>query len=264
MHDPVFIKNKAFAFAILILIIGGINVSYSAFYKTDLVTQVVGKKSILPTLLYILMGISALCIGFSRDTYLPFLGPSVIPCSVLSPIVPDDADFEVNIQTNPGNKVLYWASEPKNDDLHKINDWKQAYLQYKNAGVAIANEQGVAILQVRKPQSYTLPIKGELQPHIHYRICRDDGFIGRVETVEVDTREYFSNYVSSQESQEQLTSPPPAPTFVVETTNDAISYLNQIATDTLKNSKMVESGAYNADMKHSGWDIDEAYNGKLH
>jgi protocatechuate 3,4-dioxygenase beta subunit len=67
-----------------------------------------------------------------------------------------------------------------------MNDWRQAYLKFKNAGVVTANEQGVAILKFRKPQGYTVPTKGALPPHVHYRVCMKDGFLGRVETVKTD------------------------------------------------------------------------------
>ena len=264
MYDSDFYKHKGFAFAMLILIIGGINVSYTAFYKIDLLTQVLGKKSIIPNMFYILLGIVAISIAFSRETYLPFLGPSVVPCSILPPSVPENADFEAKIQTDPGKKVLYWAAEPKNNDLHTIHDWKEAYLQFRNAGVAIADEQGNAILRVRKPQPYTVPIKGELSPHIHYRICNDNGFIGTVETIQVNENEYFQNYVSAQESNESLQDPPPAPELTNPTPNDAISYLNKVASDTLQNSKMAESGAFDESVKRRGSDFEEAYYNKLY
>jgi aconitase B len=66
-----------------------------------------------------------------------------------------------------------------------VNTWKQAYLDYQNAGVATSNGEGVAVLKIREPQSYRVPFKGELAPHVHYRVCGEAGWMGRIKTVAV-------------------------------------------------------------------------------
>ena len=38
------------------------------------------------------------------------------------------------------------------------------------------------MLKVREPQSYAVPFKGKLESHIHYRVCGESGFMGRVNT----------------------------------------------------------------------------------
>ena len=134
-------------------------------------------------LIYTLVGISALAIMFDRDTYLPFLGPMVAPCSVLQDRSPSGASREIKVIITPHTKVLYWAAEPKNMKIEEIQSWKDAYLQYDNAGVATSNGEGVAILKVRDPQSYKVPFKGKLGSHIHYRVCGEAGWMGRIQTV---------------------------------------------------------------------------------
>ena len=64
-----------------------------------------------------------------------------------------------------------------------INSWKEAYLEYQNAGVATSNGEGVVILKVREPQAYTVPLKGKLEPHVHYRVCGEAGWLGRINTI---------------------------------------------------------------------------------
>jgi protocatechuate 3,4-dioxygenase beta subunit len=68
------------------------------------------------------------------------------------------------------------------EELKHINNWQQAYLKYQNSGVATADENGVAILKVRAPQPYTVPYKGRLESHVHFRVCGENGMLSRVKT----------------------------------------------------------------------------------
>jgi hypothetical protein len=125
-----------------------------------------------------------LYLGLHRSTYLPFLGETVVPCSLLKEQEPESANYEKHIAVEGvGRKVLYWAAEPDTEHLSQLKDWRKAYLGFQNAGVAIVQADGRATLKVRKPQPYTVPVKGRLEPHIHYRICGENGFLGPVQTV---------------------------------------------------------------------------------
>jgi uncharacterized membrane protein YuzA (DUF378 family) len=189
-------SKRFFMIAMVLLVLGGLNWGYAAFYGRDFVSKVAGKKA---WIVYGLVGLAALLIGFSRDTYLPFLGPTVMPCSLLQDQIPEGADTSVTLQTHPGAKVLYWATEPATQALGEIKDWRQAYLKFGNAGVVTADTQGVAVLSVRKPQPYTVPMKGRLESHIHYRICGDNGMLGRVETTYLPKEESFEPNVTNNE-----------------------------------------------------------------
>jgi len=145
-------------------------------------------------LVYVLIGLCVIYVGTQRASYLPFLGETIVPCSVLKDQVPEHADTEVQIHgLTPGKKVLYWASEPATeglgksttDGLGRIKDWRRAYLEFANAGVTTVDEGGHATLKIRKPQPYTVPIKGLLKTHVHWRICGDNGFLGPVEMTPV-------------------------------------------------------------------------------
>jgi len=150
------------------------------------------RRTLEATALLTLLTLAALYVGFRRDTYLPFLGETVIPCSLLEEKTPEHADAQVIISgMEPGAKVLYWASERNESNerneqnesgLAKIKDWRRAYLKFANAGVTTTDEAGHAILRVRTPQPYTVPIKGRIESHVHWRICHDGGMIGPVET----------------------------------------------------------------------------------
>ena len=130
--------------------------------------------------IYILVGLAGAGLLFQRDVYLPFLGETLVPSTALLPNTPQNANEHVTITTVPGAKVLYWAAEPGPGGAK----WDVAYGEYANAGVAVADARGKALLRFRgPPQSYRVPTKGELQPHVHFRIAEGNGFMGRVQTL---------------------------------------------------------------------------------
>ena len=184
--DPNFVyyQKLAYKIAMALIIVGALNWLVIGAVGINPVEFIAGRRSTLTRTIYLLVGVSALCIMFNRDTYLPFLGETLVPCSVLDTHIPQGATLEVQVQVAPGSKVLYWAAEPATDHLKNVNNWQQAYLKYENAGVTVANESGLAILKVRPPQPYTVPMKGKLEPHVHFRVCGGaDGFLGRIKTV---------------------------------------------------------------------------------
>jgi hypothetical protein len=63
-----------------------------------------------------------------------------------------------------------------------LKDWRQAYMGFQNAGVTTADDTGRAVLKVRDPQPYNDPGMSRLESHVHYRVCGDNGMVGRVET----------------------------------------------------------------------------------
>lgn len=185
--DPVFARALLFKIGMIFLIIAGLNSFFGKLFNLDFIEELFGNSPI-SKVFYFFVGIAALSVMFDRDTYLPFLGPTIAPCSVLKDTTPSGATTEVKITVSPRAKVLYWAAEPNNDKFKKLNNWKQAYLEYDNAGVATADENGVAVLKVRDPQAYTVVLKGKLDAHIHYRVCGKGGWMGRIQTVKVEER----------------------------------------------------------------------------
>jgi len=180
--DRLYQQKLFFKIAMVLLIVGGINWLTVGLLDVDMVEAVFG-RGVVGRIVYIAVGLSALAIMFDRDTYLPFLGPTLAPCSALVDRVPAGATREVVVRVEPGSKVLYWASEPSTTGLEKMVSWKEAYGRYENAGVATANMNGDVVLKVREPQPYAVPWKGELATHVHYRVCGPNGFMQRVRTV---------------------------------------------------------------------------------
>ncbi len=185
--DPslMFKQKMVFKTAVVLILIGAINWLLIGLFQTNLVESIFGTGFLARTI-YILVGVAALSIAFNRDTYLPFLGETVLPCSIIPERTPPGATKELKVPAPVGAKVLYWAAEPAMEGLKNIPDWQTAYAQYENAGVTVADSTGMATLKVRAPQAYTVPFKGRLEPHIHYRICSNTGMMGRIKTVFVN------------------------------------------------------------------------------
>jgi uncharacterized membrane protein YuzA (DUF378 family) len=177
------LHKLAHMFAIAIVIIGAINWLSIGVIGYNPVAKIFGARSIASRGVYILVGLSAVALMFHRDTYLPFLGETVLPCSALPEQIPEGADTRIQVKVTPKSKVLFWAAEPSTEGLKKINDWRQAYIKFMNVGVVMSDENGVATLYVRNPQPYTVPWMGRIEPHVHFRVCGDGGMMGAVKTV---------------------------------------------------------------------------------
>jgi hypothetical protein len=174
-------KKTIFMIAVGFLILGGIALGMQVFLRKNFLNSVFKQYA---WIIFSLIGISALMIGFSRDTYLPFLGETVVPCSVLKDSIPENATHFAKVKVSPGAKVLYWAAEPTNDELNTLKDWRQAYLGFKNAGIVTADKDGIATLRFREPQPYLVGfLKQRLEAHVHYRSCANQGIMSRIETI---------------------------------------------------------------------------------
>jgi len=201
--NKIYLTTWAFYLAMILLVLGGLNTLGMSFFSTDPLRILFG-DGILVRVLYGAMGLSAIGVMTNRDTYLPFLGPTVAPCASFPNREPPHANRSVRVTVEPRAKVLYWASEPANEKIKDVPSWKEAYQKYENAGIATADENGVAILRVRTPQAYQVPFRGLLEPHVHYRVCEEAGWMGRVRTIPVDgapSVEAFSDHLDKENFQ---------------------------------------------------------------
>ena len=163
-----------------LIVLSALNFGFIGLFKVNVIEKLLG-KTIGTRVLYILMGLAAVMMVFNRDTYLPFLGETVFPSSVLHDQTPAGATRTMVVKVKPLTKVVYWASEPGNGNNLDKKIFDLAYGNYENAGVVQANNKGQAILKVREPQSYNVPFQ-TLTPHIHYRSVDSSGFLGPVKT----------------------------------------------------------------------------------
>jgi uncharacterized membrane protein YuzA (DUF378 family) len=191
-------KSKYFHLVnVFLVLVGGLNWLSVLFMKKDAVSSLFGTKSFLTQAIYLLVGVSAVLLFFNRDSYLPFLGESIIPCATIATRVPDNANTDVTMTVPPNTKVIYWAAEPKDASNNTVNTWDKAYMDYSNSGVAVSDAKGIVLLRIRgPPQAYTVPMKGQIKPHIHFRLCEKNGMVGHVQTYFMGdgTIEKFKNY----------------------------------------------------------------------
>ena len=182
--DPttLWLQKKAYMIVVFLVLIGSVNWLSIGTTGQDLVRLALPPRH--AKWVYIVIGVAALGLLFRRDVYLPFLGETHIPAAALTQRVPQNANDQVTISTKPGAKVLYWAAEPDPTQGKNMQSWDKAYNEYENSGVAVADKDGKAILRFRgPPQSYSVPMRGALAPHIHFRICESEGMMGRVQTM---------------------------------------------------------------------------------
>lgn len=163
--------------ALVLVIVGALNWGLVGLANVDLVQYL--SHPMLIKGAYILVGLSAVMVGSKRDFYLPFLGKAVFPCAPLQPKTPQNANASVEITTTPDSNVVYWAAE-EGSDVGK-DPWV-AYGTYANAGVTRSDSAGRAVLRVRAPAAYKVPLRGQLAPHVHYRTCTKPGKLGPVMT----------------------------------------------------------------------------------
>ena len=134
--------------------------------------------------IYILVAMSALVLMFQRNTFLPFLGRTVMP-QPMTEYKPTGELISKTIENLPPNvKVIYWASLPSDKIIDNPID---AYGNYSNQGITTTDANGNATLQVKNPTSYKIPsyydpFKGTLKPHIHYRYWTSSGMTSQLFT----------------------------------------------------------------------------------
>lgn len=177
--NNLFIKKKIEMVTLFLVVVGALNWGLVAlgFNLVEFLAKYTFAS--LETIVYGLVGISALLHIFSRNYYLPFLGDTAFPCGSMVEKVPVNANTQVKIQVAPKTNVIYWATETHDDVVQ--NPWL-AYDEFSNAGVVRSDVNGVAVLKFRKPSGYKVGSK-TLEPHVHYRVCQHPGMLGAIQTV---------------------------------------------------------------------------------
>jgi uncharacterized membrane protein YuzA (DUF378 family) len=181
---------------IAIVLVGALNWGFHTFgynlveMLNRFLSGVFKRRLPLDRIIYVVVAVSAVALAVQRDTWLPFLGNSVLPGAVV-PLKKNMGDTTVDVKVMPGAKVAYWAAEPETkvgaDGATEGNDSvplvRAAYDQFENSGVVVANDQGVATLVFNKGTSYIVPSGRKLESHVHYREFGEDGMMGPVKSV---------------------------------------------------------------------------------
>ena len=183
---------------IAIVLVGALNWGFHTFgynlveMLNRFLSGVFKRRLPLDRVIYVVVAVSALILAVQRDTWLPFLGNSVLPGAVV-PLKKNMGDTTVDVKVMPGAKVAYWAAEPETkldadgasegNKADSVPLVRAAYDQFENSGVVVANDQGVATLVFNKGTSYIVPSGRKLESHVHYREFGEDGMMGPVKSV---------------------------------------------------------------------------------
>lgn len=143
-------------------------------------SNVLGSKWARLVVLVSLAG--AVYLGFNRDFYMPFLGPTVIPTSVLKLGTPSDASVAISIDAPAkATHVVYWAANPATVPSENPIS---AYRGFNNAGVVeVAGKR--ATLRIACPGTYRVGWGRMLPKHLHYRFVFSNGVMSAVKTAAV-------------------------------------------------------------------------------
>lgn len=163
------------------------NTIYLRWLSLALIFALVGTTVVLanakpPRWLVVAAAAGALVLGTDRTTYLPFLGETVLPPSVLNvssmpPLGPNSKLIDIKAPPR-ATHLVFWAAE-KNAKTPG-----EAYDTFDNAGVAHVSD-GTATISLAEPGQYGVPVRGTLPKHAHYRAVFPNGMLGAVQTVKI-------------------------------------------------------------------------------
>jgi len=165
---------------IIVVLIVSINTALKSIdEKFDIVGKFINNN--VSKSLYILVGIFSLLLLLDRNTYLPFLGESVVPFTLFTDINNSSNNLkDYKIYAPTAEKVIWWASKPDNNIFEHPDE---AYNEYKNSGVSSVKEDGYAYIKYSDPSQYK--VNNKLLPkHIHYRETHG-GMLSEVKTINI-------------------------------------------------------------------------------
>lgn len=193
--DQAFIKKKSamvyvHMICVILVLVGGLNWGLQGLLNFNLVKFINENTFNSPVFengVYIVVGISALYLASKRNTYLPFLGDTVLAPSLIhdTGVERKNATVVVEVDAEGASSVMYWAADPLNGGSDGEKFAYDAYGEFKNAGVAeVIN--GKATLRVECPQKYWVKkfgiMKKTLPKHVHYRLIYPTGWVSEVLT----------------------------------------------------------------------------------
>jgi hypothetical protein len=160
-------------FVLFVAVITGVLMAYTK--------KMFAPRSIWPIIIFTIAAIAVLAMAFRRDTYLPFLGPTAAPISMIEATRPANCDASVEVDAKGGSRVLYWAAD------ETTSNPRESYGDFSNAGVAEVSTDGKATLHFRCPGTYEVGrlMKRRLPRHVHWRVAYPNGMMSRVKTRDV-------------------------------------------------------------------------------
>lgn len=186
MENKIFYnKVSLHMFITLIVIIGAINWGTTAmgYNLVEMLSQFINKifnsNISFDKIIYLVVMAAAIYLATKKETWLPFLGKSVLPANLFPLKTPSNTNKTIEVMTQPNSKIVYWASSFKD-----VTDVETAYGDYSNSGVIMSDSKGLAKLPIIVGNDYIVPNGRKISRHVHYRVLGlPYGMIGKVETV---------------------------------------------------------------------------------
>jgi uncharacterized membrane protein YuzA (DUF378 family) len=186
MENKIFYnKVSLHMFITLLAVIGAINwgtttMGYNLVEMlSTFLNQLFGSSISFDKIIYLIVMASGIYLAARRDTWLPFLGISVVPESLIPLKTPTNTNKTIEVMTQPNVKIAYWASSSKD-----VTDVETAYGDFSNSGVVVSDSKGVARLPIAVGNAYIVPNGRKIGKHLHYRVLGlPYGMIGNVMTV---------------------------------------------------------------------------------
>lgn len=143
-------------------------------------------------LVMIIVGVLAVVVMPNRDLYLPFLGETVIPASILQDTQPRGNVVVAIDHLPPRSKVIFWAAGAGAAGTAggAAASPQVAYKDSLNGGIVTTDDEGIAYVTLVCPQQYKvnrLGIDKVLPKHVHFRfeIPSKPGLFSAVHTHEL-------------------------------------------------------------------------------
>tara|TARA_B110000908_G_scaffold172389_1_gene239511 strand:- start:3038 stop:3604 length:567 start_codon:yes stop_codon:yes gene_type:complete len=165
---------KIYYVCAILVIVGSINCGSMALGK-DLVQIIANKLRTIKDLpyekiIYLAIATAGIILATNKDFWMPFLGDSVLPHQIIPLKNNKKYDTILKVPVPKGAKVAYWAALP-NDKTPPVTN---AYGQFNNSGVVMADNNGIAELKVLKGSGYIVPSGRYIAPHVHYRVLNNE------------------------------------------------------------------------------------------
>lgn len=183
------LEIQIYLICVILLIVGGLNWGLIGTFNLNivkLINQYTFNSPIFENIVYITVGLATIYLSTKKSFYLPFLGKTILPPSILKKMNNSmKANNSITVDAPNAESVIYWAADPL--DAKQIDGSKyafEAYNKYANSGVAEV-VSGKAVLNVNCPQKYwvsKMGIKKTLPKHLHYRLVYPSGWVSEVNT----------------------------------------------------------------------------------
>lgn len=197
------IDKYVYMISIVLVLLVSINTGLEQYNNINIINNIIqGKQS--QKIFYMVVAFLAIILALQRQTFLPFLGETVVPSSLfeeknnnnLSGLLSKNSNLiNLKIYAPNAEKVIWWAADDNILNNSNINSNSNsnveetpelAYNEYKNSGISNVMSDGNAYVVFPCPKSYKVGLlKRILKKHIHYRETRG-GMLSEVKTIYLD------------------------------------------------------------------------------